>query len=288
MRQLILSAILCISIFGKVAAQSKIIIGIVPFKNTVENDYNINSRRFSSQDIPAIQDAVTEAFINTKRFSLVEREKMDQIKSEKKLQKNEDFIDGTVIEQSKSLGAQYIVLGNVSKLENQTSSSRVAMGFGTMTSQSAEISFNIKVVDVATGEIMASHSFDGEGKGKKAFETTLNEIKPEIEKFIKDNFKITLSIASIEEKNSTGDAVKVLIAGGSSLGLKEGTELKVYEASELTVDGKKLTRKIPVGKLVIAKVEDENFSVCTVAEGGDAIVKKWDAKAKVKCEIVKE
>lgn len=285
MKKLMMLMFLFCFILNESFAQSKTIIGVVPFKNSYQgvgrNNRNLNS------DVHAIQDAVTDVFMKTKRFSLVEREKMDQIKSEKNLQKNEDFIDGQVIEQSKSLGAQYIVVGNVSKAEESVSSTRAPFA-GTITSQSAEIAFNIKVIDVATGEIMASNSFEGSGKGKNAMENALKDVKPDIEKFIKENFKITISIASIEEKNNRGDAVKVLIAGGTSLGMKETNELKVYEAKEMLVDGKKMIRKVTVGKIVVAKVEDENFSVCTVTEGGEAIAKKVEEHTSLKCEIINE
>ena len=109
-----------------------------------------------------------------------------------------------------------------------------------------------------------------------------------IEKFIKDNFKIVASIASIEEKKNNGDALKVLISGGSSTGVVEKNVFKVYEVSELLVDGKNLTRKKTIGKIIVVKVEDENFSICTVAEGGADITKKIEAGAKIKCELINE
>lgn len=247
-----------------------------------------NSSNSSGEFKTAIQDAVADAFLKTKRFSLVEREKMDQLKTEKNLQKDEDFIDGQVIEQSKSLGAQYVVLGNVSKAKVESKETLIPVVNRTTTSNLAEIGFNIRIVDVATGEIIASNSFNKTGKGKNAFEETLATIKPEIELFIKDNFKIIASIASIEEKGGNGEATKVLISGGSSTGVLEKNTFKVYEVSELMVDGKKLTRKKTIGKVVVAKVEDENFSVCTVVEGGADIAKKIEGGAKIKCELINE
>ncbi|HMJ46642.1 MAG TPA: CsgG/HfaB family protein, partial [Ferruginibacter sp.] len=235
----------------------------------------------------AIQDAVADAFLKTKRFSLVEREKMDQLKSEKNLQKNEDFIDGQVIEQSKSLGAQYIVLGNISKAKIEAKQNYIPYA-GSITSHVSEITFSIRVVDVSTGEIMASNSFNKSAKGKNAFEDALKEIKPEIEKFIKENFKLVATVVSVEEKNNNGEASKVLISVGSSADAKVNSEFKVYEISELVVEGKKLARKKTIGKLTILKIEDENFSLCTIKEGGADIGKKIEAGLKIKCELISE
>lgn len=264
--------------------QGKTTIGIVPFKNSTSTRYHYNTK---SKEITAIQDAVTEAFLATKRFSLVEREKMDQVQSEKQLQQNEDFIDGQVIDQSKSLGAQFIVTGNVSKAQEETSQMRAPIA-GTITSRTADVAFSLKVIDVTTGEIVATTSFTSSGRGKNSFEDAVNKVKPDVAQFIRENFKITGSIASVEEKNAAGDAVKVLLACGSSIGMKPGYTFKVYEAKELTVDGKKLTRKVTLGRIIVNKVEDENFSVCDVTEGGAAIAQKLAANAKVKCEIINE
>lgn len=266
--------------------QNKTLIGIVPFKSPVQNNNAYYSRSSTSLEYTiAIQDAVSDAFLKTKRFSLVEREKMDQLKSEKNLQKDEDFIDGQVIEQSKSLGAQYVVLGNISKANLETKQTNIPYA-GTTTSYVSEISFSIRIVDVSTGEIIASNSFSKTAKGKSAFEEALKEIKPEIEIFIKENFKVVVSIANVEEKNSNGDITKVLISGGSSTGVSENNQFKVFEVSELLVDGKKLMRKKTIGKIVVAKVEDENFSLCNVLEGGADIAKKMEAGAKIKCELL--
>lgn len=289
MKKAILLLVIPFLCSGFCSGQSKMIIGIMPFKGEAKTKgyYDYAVHRAANPTITAIQDAVTDAFVKTKRFALVEREKMDQVKGEKNLQKNEDFIDGTVIEQSKSLGAQYLVMGNVTKADVEKSTTTAPIA-GTITSQNAEITFSLKVVDVTTGLIVASGSFSGTGRGKNAFDRALEDIKPDIEKFIKENFKVTLTVASVEEKGKNGEAVKVLISGGTSIGMAENSELKVYEATELTVDGKKLTRKVTIGKIKVVKVEDENFSVCAVTEGGADIAKKIADGAKVKCEVIND
>lgn len=287
MTRLFLLLLLLLTVHCYSFGQNKTLIGIVPFKSSSsDNGYSYSSNS-KNEYKTAIQDAVSDVFLKTKRFSLVEREKMDQLKFEKTLQKDEDFIDGQVIEQSKSLGAQYIVLGNISKAkleQKQTSMPYI----GTTTSYVAEIALSVRVVDVSTGEIIASNSFNKSSKGKNAFEDALKDIKPQIETFIKDNFKLIASIAAIEEKNSNGDATKVLISGGSSTGVTVKNVFKVYEVSELVIDGKKLTRKKTIGKIIVASVEDENFSICTVTEGGADITKKMDVGVKIKCELINE
>jgi len=279
-------SLLFLSAFG----QGKVLVGIVTFQNSTDNNaYNNQRNQINGRykNAIAIQDAVGDAFMDTKRFTLVEREKMDQIKSEKNLQKNDDFIDGSVVEQSAALGAQYIVMGNIAKADEVQTQSRVVY-VGDVTSYHADISFSIRIVDVSTSEVVASNTFSSSEKGKDAFDKALNTIKPEIEKFIKKNFKLSVSLAQVEAKDASGAATKVLIAGGSTLGLKVNNILKVYEVTHLEVDGKQLPRKVTIGKITVTDVQDENFSECTVIEGGIDIATKIAGGSKIKCEIVDE
>ena len=87
----------------------------MPFNTTSSSNDNYYNRQNQTQsaNVIAIQDAVSDAFLNAKRFTLVEREKMALIKREKKTQQSEEFIDGSTVEQSKSMGASYIVTGNI-------------------------------------------------------------------------------------------------------------------------------------------------------------------------------
>lgn len=287
MKKIILSLLAIIQLYHFSFSDSKTLIGIMPFKNpsSTSNSYYSSKSKDDEYTI-AIQDAVTNAFLKSKRFSLVEREKMNQLKSEKELQKSEDFIDGAVVEQTKTLGAQYVVVGNISESSVESKQNYVPY-VGNVTTITAKITFSIKIVDVATAQIIASSNFTKSAKGKNAFNDALEALNPEIESFIKENFKITVSVAEIEEKNKKGEAVKILIAAGSSTGVNKNDEFKVFENTEMVVDGKTLTRKKSIGKIIVETVEDENFSRCIVKEGGKDIADKI-AMGKLKCELITE
>lgn len=269
-------------------AQTKTIVGIMPFNSASNNDGYYNRSNNQNKNVIAIQDAVSDAFLNARRFTLVEREKMALIKGEKKNQQSEDYIDGQTVEQSKSMGASYIVTGNVTEASFEELNQSLGYGGLSVPSRKALISFNIKVIDVSTGEIMASEKFSSEAKGKNGFDDALNIIKPNIEKFIKENFKITISIANIEEKNATNEATKVLISGGTGIGLKPQSVLKVFELTTLTVDGRKIPRRKEIAQIMVETVEDENFSICKVISGGGIITSRTEAGANLKCEIITE
>jgi hypothetical protein len=248
-------------IFGVSAfAQSKTTVGILRFQSSASQNSN---------NVTAVQDAVADVFLKNKRLSVVSQ-------------------TDTSFEQAKGAGAQFVISGSVAKATVEIKQGNVPIVGGTTSTNIAEISLTLNVTDAARNEVVASTTINASGRGKNAYDGAISDAQSQVEKFMKDNFKLTVSIAEIEEKNSLGAATSVLIAGGTMLGVKVQEEFRVYEVTELTVDGKVMQRKKTLGKIVVTKVEDENFSVCNVTEGGVDIAKKFGEKANLKCELESE
>ncbi|QHS60931.1 hypothetical protein [Chitinophaga agri] len=271
MTKRVLSVLCGIVAFSSAFAQTKNLIGVASFKSSGRTEY-----------VTAIQDVVYDATLKVRGFSLLEKDKLNQVRAGV----GQEGQDASALAQAQSLGAQYIVTGNVLKANVETKPSDLPLGITNTTT--AELLFDIAIVDVSSGEEVATTRFNAAGKGKHAFDDAMKELTPGIDKFIRENLKNPVSIAQVEEKNAAGEAIRVLIVAGSLAGLKEHDEFRVYEITDLTVDGKKMHRKRTLGKIAVAKVEDENFSVCLVKEGGAAIAKKVEANAKIKCEIITE
>lgn len=250
----------------------------------------VANARYNNNEISAgqakVEDFVTDKFVNTKRFDIVDRASLGELQSEKQLQRTEDFIDGKVIEQSKTLGADYLVGIYISTLDILKNDSY----FG------CKMAFTIRVMDISTSQVVATETFTGSaGTGLISFiatadaavEKALAGVSAKMDDFISSNFAIKASIANIEESDATGAATKVLISAGSSNGVAVGQFLKVMETIEMQVDGKTLQRKKEIGQLEITSIEDENFSVCTVLKGGVDIAKKKAEGKKLQAIIQK-
>jgi curli biogenesis system outer membrane secretion channel CsgG len=270
-------ALICMlgfSVFMSAQTQ-KISIGILPVLNADGRQY---------KETVAITEEVSNAFVKTKRFIMVDRTKMDALKNEKNLQKGEDFIDGNTIEQGKSVGAEFLISNTLNSYTNN--------------GEVCKFTLSLKVIQVATGEIVASEKIEAKGGGiggsianaafgnvvntnndEKALRKALKDVTEDIDKFVRKNFPATFAIAEISEKDSKGGAKTLLISGGSDMGLKKGDKLKIIEISELMVNGKKMTRKKDVAEIKITKVEDGNFCTCSVSSGHADITAKFDAKA---------
>lgn len=277
MKHLITIFLLGITFFSN-AQSEKTSIGILPITSTDGKQY---------KETVSITEEITNAFVKTKRFILVDRTKMDALKNEKHLQKTEDFIDGSTIEQGKSLGAQYLISSTLSSYSNN--------------GEICKFLVTLKVIDVSTGQIIASELIQAKGgditgtllntvleknvantkNPDGALRKALRSLLPEIESFVNKNFPATFAIAEISNKNKRGEAQTILISGGSNMGLKTGTKLKVVEVSEIEVNGTIMTRKKDVAEIKITKVEDENFSSCSVQSGNADLTAKFDSKAKL-------
>ena len=285
MKRIFLTATLSLFMAIMSFAQEKTSVGILPFT------YVQNAASF--QDVNSIQETVTNAFVKTKRFCIVDRTKMDALKKEKELQKSDDFIDGSIVEQGKNVGASFLVSGHI--ISAQAEQMRTDDGKGNVSiTYKAKLAISLKVIDVSTGQVITSETIEpksgstlggmfgiGASSSSDAITKSITKIQDKIDDFVSRNFPIFFSIAEIQEKDSKGSATTILLAGGSGFGLKKGDKLKVVELTEIEVNGKKMTRKKEIGEIKITKIEDENFSICSVNNGGDLINSKFEAKAKL-------
>jgi TolB-like protein len=285
MRKTTILVAFILSLVSNIGAQDKTGVGILPFTYV--------QGAAASQDVNSIQETVINAFVKTKRFNVVDRSKMEALKREKDLQKSEDFIDGNVIQQGVALGANFLISGHVisAQAERMETAPDQKTGQTTITYK-AKLSIQLKVIDVETGQVITSETIEPKagsafggllgvapGTPEAAISKAINGIEDKVDEFVSDNFPATFPIVEIQEKDGKGNARVVMIAGGSSFNLKKGDKLKVVEVSMIEVNGKKLERKKDIGELKITKVEDENFSTCSVSSGGIEINSKFEAKA---------
>jgi hypothetical protein len=213
---------------------------------------------------------------------------MDALKSEKDLQSTEDFMDGSVVAQSKNLGAEFLISGMVTNAKADRMTSTSEDGTVTVTYK-AKLVIQLKVLDVETGQVVTSETIEpksgssfggmmgiGASTPEKAISKAMKDIEGDIDEFVAKNFPITASIVEASAKT-------IMIAVGSNNGVQKKDTYKVVEISEIEVDGKKMVRKKEIGLIVVSSVEDENFSNCTIKKGGSLIMERKEAGAELKC-----
>lgn len=282
---LLLSLISFQTVFAQENDDEKLVIAVLPFTQT---------KNIKSEDVEVMYGQVTEAFVNSKRFTVVERKNFSAVFGELEQQKNELYMNSKKLaNQGQQLGANFLILGDIGASGSET------------------VNITLKIIDVETGQITVTKNITS-SDSKKTMGTlltlgtaasalnrgyvnsndvvannagqslisnlsvnTLNVVKKTTE-FINANFALSSKIIKIE-KEEKGKATEVLISLGEGMALKKGDRLYVYELSIMDIGGKKIKRKTPIGKLKLKTIEGD-VSVCEVSDGGEAILQKGTNK----------
>ncbi len=223
----------------------------------------------------ALSNMVEATFVNAQRFSLLNRTQFKDIDFEDSLQRGESFIEGLVVEQSKKMGAQYLVSGN---LANASSAKQTTKNIYTgllQDSYEGTVTFSIKITEVETGKIKKAKTFTNNTTGanseNQAIMRCLQGTEETVHEFIDKEFPLSVTIFEIKEKDKKGGVKKLVITGGSEKGFRIGQLMKISEIKEVQLNGEMVERKILLATIEILTVDDENFSTCKVKKVEDGV-----------------
>ena len=228
---------------------------------------------------------ILDALFNTKRFTVVDRlDGYKRIVVEKKLQEGTDFIDGKVVAQGKLQGAGLIIFAHV----NVAQSSENKDANGKVTGYSGDLSLFVRILDVETGQVIASQIITPNGisaigneverqnskgglntifKGilsggcngsnpQTALEACMSKINPHIRQFVNDNFPIEMRIYK-DFDTAEGKKEFWLMGAGEGHNLATGNKLSVIRTVLVDVGGRKLKRVDEVMRLKIVDLNGE-------------------------------
>jgi curli biogenesis system outer membrane secretion channel CsgG len=132
-----------------------------------------------NQDIgQGIADLIVDELVNDGSYRVIERKRLDAILAEQNFSNSEraDPSAKTVAQIGKALGVKYLIVGSVTKFGTEDNSKSVGGGgwgvggFGIgkvgTSKGKANVAITARIIDVSTGEIMASAK--GEGMSKRS------------------------------------------------------------------------------------------------------------------------
>ncbi|MBO3698236.1 hypothetical protein [Roseivirga sp. E12] len=253
-------------IFGSTSllafAQEKTPLSIINFTNAETS--------IQSGDVNSIQQTVIEAFVKTKRFVVIGNTG----------ETTSELAEGTL----KLEGHIISIQKNERKEKNEEDKE--------VTTYTAKLSVQLKITNAQTGEIVSSETINSSADGdnllgdlfgddsaktpEQAIDQAIVSIGGAVGEFVNTYFPATFYIVEISNTDKKGKASELLIAGGTSFGLKKGDKLKVVQVREVKVGNKTLERKKEIGEIRVKQVEDENFSICVIRSGGDVIKSSID------------
>jgi hypothetical protein len=274
MRNLIFLLLFCSvnSLIGYSQTVIKPIIGVSEFTSEANS-------KFSG----AVAERVVQIVTNTKRFTVVDRTSYDKVKQELEFQKTEAFLDSkSTVKQEVALAAQNMIIGNILKMGIYA----MKNSDGSVNGYKSSVAFTLKVNEVETGKTTEAESFQTEVSPlmlspESAVNEALKSIESKLSAYFIKTFPLSTKISKVLTSKKEAASL-VLIAGGTDFGFKVGDKLFV-EKNEM-IDGKPYPSQI--GEIKIVKIAGNDFSECSVSEGGTEILSRFNAAEKLTCKLI--
>ncbi len=245
------------------------------------------------------ENAFDRAAKSQNRFKVLEREQLKAIEEERQRQKSDSYIDATIAEQGKALGADYMVIGEVQGYDIFDSFIPAMDKDPAGRLVKITLLMNARVIATATGEVVFIHQQQLMQRAEfveksPGFKQLLSQIEPDlVDKLAKryENYAngflcqaLPPDIQILELAKTSGKkASNVTI--GTTAALRDNTILEVYREEMVEVDGEEIARKISVGELVFEKMEGEKIGHCDVRDGGKEILSLFNSGTKLKCAV---
>jgi hypothetical protein len=249
--------------------EGKPVVGVAEFTSDVNSPF-----------VQSVYEKVVQVVTNTRRFTLLDLVGADKMTEELK---SEMFLDSKNSQKDIDLlTMQYMIIGHVVKMNvyAMKNSDHSVNGY------KASAAFTLKVNDIESGKTTEAESFQTEVSPlamskAQAVNQTLASVEPALKTYFSKTFPLTTRIVKILT-NKKESASTLLIAGGKSYGFKEGDNLSVDHIELL--DGKPYPSTI--GKLKVTKIAGDDFSECTVTDGGKQIYALFTASEKLSCKLI--
>lgn len=212
-----------------------------------------------------IQGVLTDAFIKSRRFSIIERDQINKIVTEQKFQSSGVVDENTAVAFGKFAGAGHIVLGSYDISIKKKMANRLIYKTSIFT---AKCEINIRIVDVKTGKIKETARVRvraAEGDEARAYEKMKEEVIVRLDREISNKYPLTAFIVKILNEK------EVLADIGKNDGITENTEFSVFEYGEDVVHP--VTKKVMKGEknyIMDAKVKSAAKDSSILTLNGDA------------------
>ncbi|MBO5839554.1 MAG: penicillin-binding protein activator LpoB [Bacteroidales bacterium] len=230
-----------------------------------------------------VTEKVVEMLTNAKRFRVVDRTSHDKIKAELELQKTEAFFDSkNLVEQDVAIAAEKMITGHINKIPVYS----IKNTDGSVRGYKGSVSFQMKIVDVATGESTEATSFEGKASElmlspESAVTQSMQSLQNDLFEYFKQNFPIKGKIVKIvEEKKDRANIVLLNI--GTKHGVNKG-DCFIVQCTEY-IDGEAYPTDL--GEIEVIKLSGDAFSECKVpSKIGRTIKSKFITNESITCKL---
>ena len=239
MRKILLAlVILCVSV-SAASSEEVYRVGVMRFLNKAPG--------MSYGQAEIITDIFTRMISNSRKIAVIERERLETIGREHRLSMSGLVDSNMAVQVGRLAGCQYMILGSVTQFESKHSST----GFGNLfheTTYTAEVTIDMRIINVTTGEVVLSMaetgtandkstsvSFQGittnEGTGisaieSKAVEDAVTKLGVRVRETVADEYMQVLAAGGRD----------VTLSVGATSGGRKGALYRVYSEGDSVLD----------------------------------------------------
>jgi len=237
-----------------------------------------------------LQDIVVEVCNSKSQLTLLDRTKIIEVNQEIARTKDENYINGYVVEQGRAIGAQIILTGVVSNIGVESSISSFG-GVSTLTF-TVRASFSLQLIDVETGITKGQKTFNvqakksglatGDVSSTSSSDEALNKLfrsssKQDVIKLVDEwlnmAFPPALKLIRIEDRKKDSIPETVLVKGITYSNINIGEMISVVEIEVINEGGEK---SVFQKEIALIKVIEHNgdLSTCKISRGGKVLESK--------------
>lgn len=275
-------------------SQEKIAVSVQPVE--VFNPAQVEEAKY-------LFDKVQNMFVESNRFSVVNRGSMKAVYTELENQKDITSINADVVDQGKITGAEFLVVGKLISLEyvDTESTATKVLNIFTRNKDSKESSgllvkpvftFSLSLISVETSETPKSKEFSVSATQglpgltqfesfKKALDSQENVIHKD---FINEFLPEIISIVNVE-KTKGEKAEEVLITTGDANGTKVNDRFVVYRISNLMIGDKETLREEEISQLKVIEVQGADLALAKVTKGEEELLEAITSGENVICKL---
>ncbi len=227
----------------------------------------------------ALTDLMINSLINSGRFRVFERRKLSSLVTEQSFQHFSGLVDPqTAVQLGRMIGAHFVITGSITDIY-KSSGGGLRLGSISLGKSSIRVTLTVRIVDVATGEILysavkqkkASRSKVGLGLGDVSMYSdsslsVISAVRELCDEIVADFVsKIDAHIGELADIPLNGYVVEtsgktVYLNLGKSSGIKVGSRVRILKPGRSIVDpktGEVLDQElIPVAEGMVAEVRD--------------------------------
>lgn len=273
------------------ADKVKISIGNIEYraKDSSENKRYSAYGKGTREDTRAFVDMLTTALVKTRKFEVIERDRMAEILKEQGLSMEGIAKGGYQGDNFNLSGVDYIITGAITEY-GETEKKMAVVGFST-SKRVASMAVDIRILDVQSGSIAIAETVRAEKKGSNSLnvqgfasggDNSSGGLIGAVMRETSTNVAnlIVSSIYPVKVVAITKGGSEVMLNYGSGF-LKEGNILEIFSQGEVFVDpdtGEKLgSEEELIGKIAVYNTQAK-FSKAKVTEGKGSIKKGMIAR----------